>query len=88
MTLGNLLTKPTILLPIYFYCPNSCPTNLANLAVAIDRMKLRAGKDYRVVALSFNDKETPEQALSAKRNYLRMLHDGFPEQEWKFLTRH
>jgi protein SCO1/2 len=86
VTLGSLLTKPTILLPIYFYCPNSCPTNLANLAVAIDRMKLRAGKDYKVIALSFNDKETPEQALSAKRNYTGLLYDGFPENEWKFLT--
>jgi protein SCO1/2 len=86
VTLGSLLTKPTVLLPIYFYCPNSCPTNLANLAVAIDRMKLRAGKDYKVIALSFNDKETPEQALSAKRNYTGLLYDGFPENEWKFLT--
>ena len=86
VTLRSLLTKPTILLPIYFYCPNSCPLNLANLAVAVDRMKLQAGKDYRVIALSFNEKETPEQARSAKRNYMKMLHDGFPEEEWKFLT--
>lgn len=86
VTLGSLIDKPTILLPIYFYCPNSCPTNLANLALAIDRMKIRPGKDYRVIALSFNDKETPEQARYAKRNYIRMLHEGFPEQEWAFLT--
>ena len=31
VTLGSLIDKPTILLPIYFYCPNSCSTNLANL---------------------------------------------------------
>lgn len=84
--LGDILTKPTIILPIYFYCPNSCPSNLANLALAIDRMKLRAGKDYRVIALSFNDKETAEQARYAKRNYIRILYEGFPENEWKFLT--
>jgi len=86
VTLGSLITKPTILLPIYFYCPNSCPTNLANLALAIDRMKLRPGKDYRVIALSFNDKETPEQARAAKQNYTKMLYDGFPESEWQFIT--
>lgn len=84
--LGDLLDKPTILMPIYFHCPNSCPTNLANLAVALDRMQLEAGKDYRAIALSFNDKETPEQARSAKRNYLRLLHENFPEDQWNFLT--
>ncbi|MEJ2058372.1 MAG: hypothetical protein P8X39_11095 [Desulfofustis sp.] len=60
-SLGSLITRPTILLPIYFYCPNSCSTNLANLALAVNRMKLEAGKDYQVIALSFNDKETPEE---------------------------
>lgn len=86
VTIGELLDKPTILMPIYFYCPNSCPTNLANLAVALDRMKLQAGRDYRAIALSFNDKETPEQARYAKRNYMRLLHEEFPESQWNFLT--
>ena len=86
VVLGDLLDKPTILMPIYFYCPNSCPTNLANLAVALDRMQLEAGKDYRAIALSFNDKEKPEQARYAKRNYLRLLHESFPADQWNFLT--
>lgn len=86
VTLGGLIEKPTILLPIYFYCPNSCSTNLANLALAINRMKLEVGKDYQVIALSFNDKETPENAREAKNNYLKLLYDGFPEEQWRFLT--
>jgi len=86
VTLGDLIEKPTILLPIYFYCPNSCSTNLANLALALNRMKLEVGKDYQVIALSFSDKETPEDARSAKNNYLKLLYDGFPEEQWRFLT--
>lgn len=86
VTLGDLIEKPTILLPIYFYCPNSCSTNLANLALALNRMKLEAGKDYQVIALSFNDKETAEIARNAKANYLNLLYDGFPEDQWRFLT--
>ena len=69
VTLGGLIDKPTILLPIYFYCPNSCPTNLANLAMAINRMKKEIGDDYRAIALSFNHLETPENARTAKNNY-------------------
>ena len=86
VSLGSLINKPTILLPIYFYCPNSCSTNLANLALAINRMKLEVGRDYYVIALSFNDKETPADARSAKNNYLKLLYEGFPENQWRFLT--
>ena len=86
VTLGGLIDKPTILLPIYFYCPNSCPTNLANLAMAINRMKKEIGDDYRAIALSFNHLETPDNARTAKNNYLKLLYDGFPEEQWSFLT--
>lgn len=86
VTLGALIDKPTILLPIYFYCPNSCPTNLANLALAIKRMKMEIGDDYRAIALSFNHLETPENARTAKNNYLKLLYEGFPEKQWSFLT--
>ena len=86
LTLGGLIEKPTILLPIYFYCPNSCSTNLANLAAAINRMKLEAGRDYQVIALSFNHEESVEEAQNAKRNYLKLLYEGFPADQWRFLT--
>lgn len=86
VTIGSLINKPTILLPIYFYCPNSCSTNLANLAVAMNRMKLKAGKDYRAIALSFSDQDTPKDARDSKRNYLKLLDDDFPAREWEFIT--
>jgi len=86
VTLGGLIELPTILLPIYFYCPNSCSTNLANLAVGLGRMKLEAGTDYQVIALSFNHLETPETARNAKANYLKLLPDDFPQDQWRFLT--
>lgn len=84
--LGDLIDKPTVLLPNYFYCPNSCSLNLANLASAVNRMKMSAGKDYRLIALSFNEKDTPADARDAKQNYLKLLYDEFPEEQWSFLT--
>jgi len=86
VTLGSLIDKPTILLPIYFYCPNSCSTNLANLASAMNRMKMTTGKDYRAISLSFNDKDTIKDARDAKGNYLKLLYDGFPADQWSFIT--
>lgn len=84
--LGEIIDRPTILLPIYFYCPNICSKNLANLAVALSSLKAIPGDDFRVIALSFSDVEGPENATVAKRNYLKILGDKFPEDEWKFLT--
>lgn len=84
--LGELIDRPTILLPIYFYCPNICSKNLANLAIALNNLSVKPGKDFRVIALSFNEVETYEVAAKAKKNYLKILDDGFPAEEWRFLT--
>ncbi len=84
--LGDIIDRPTILLPIYFICPNICSKNLANLTVALNSLSARPGKDYRVIALSFNEAENYKIAADAKINYLKLLPDDFPAGEWRFLT--
>lgn len=84
--LGDIIDRPTIILPIYFFCPNICSRNLANLAVAMNNLTAKPGKDYRVIALSFNDAENQRDAAAAKNNYMKILADDFPASEWRFLT--
>lgn len=86
VSLATIIDRPTIFLPIYFYCPNICSKNLANLAIALNNLSFKAGRDYRVIALSFNEVEGPEDAARAKKNYVKILDSGFPAQEWHFLT--
>lgn len=86
VTLGSFIDRPTLILPIYFFCPNACSKNLANMAVAMNRLNFEPGKEYRAIALSFSDTETADVALRAKHNYLKLVYDGFPAEEWKFLT--
>jgi len=86
VTLGSIIDRPTIILPIYFYCPSICSRNLANLATALKDLSFEPGKDYRVIALSFNDVENFEVARDAKTNYLKIVGDEFPPSEWRFLT--
>lgn len=86
VNLGSFIDRPTIILPIYFYCPSICSKNLASLAVALNRLNYSPGEDYRVVALSFSETETAENARRAKQNYLKLLYDGFPADQWKFLV--
>lgn len=86
VTLGSIIDRPTIILPIYFYCPAICSQNLSNLAVAMKGLSFMPGKDYKAIALSFNEVETPDVASRAKENYLKIVGDDFPPAEWHFLT--
>ncbi|BCL60089.1 cytochrome-c oxidase [Desulfomarina profundi] len=85
-TLGSIIDRPTIILPIYFYCPGICSLNLAHLAEALRDLSHIPGRDYRVIAFSFNELESSDDAARAKENYLKIVGDGFPASEWFFLT--
>lgn len=84
--LQEIIDRPTIFLPIYFYCPNICSKNLANLAIALNSIRLVPDQDFRVIALSFNDAESYEDAARAKKNYLKIVGADFPPEGWRFLT--
>jgi protein SCO1/2 len=86
LRLGAAITRPTLLLPVYYSCPTTCSFMLANLAQAINRVPLELGEDYAVLAFSFDEEEGPELALAAKKNYTKLLNRGLPAEEWTFLT--
>jgi protein SCO1 len=86
VALADIIDRPTVLLPVYFFCPASCSQNLATLASSLKQLKSLPGKDFRVVAISFNERETAADAARAKKNYLKLAGDSFPEREWLYLT--
>ncbi len=86
ITLGEIIDRPTLILPVYFYCPSSCSLNLVNLASAVKRSHLNPEEDFKIIAFSFNEEEDDSNARIAKRNYLRLLPSNFPKENWKFLT--
>jgi len=86
VVLRDFIDRPTILLPIYFYCPNICSKNLANLAIALNSLSFEPGKEFRVIALSFNEAEGYEDAARAKKNYIKIVDKSFPADQWLFLT--
>jgi protein SCO1/2 len=86
LRLKDFIEKPTLILPVYFYCPQACSMMLASLASAINDVPLTPGENYQVLAISFDDQETPELAREAKKNYLNRIEKDFPEDQWKFLT--
>ena len=86
MLLRDFIDRPTLLLPVYFHCPSACSTTLAYLATTLARLQATPGKDYRVIAFSFNELETTDDARRARNNFLKLAGKAFPEEEWRFLT--
>ena len=86
LPIGAAITKPTLVLPVFYSCAVTCPIMLANLAQAINQVPLEMGKDYGVVAFSFDEKDGPDLALTAKGNFTKILKKGLPREEWRFLT--
>jgi len=86
LKLKDFITKPTLILPVYFSCPQACSMMLASLSQAVNDVPLAPGKDYQILALSFDAEDTPEVARQAKKNYFKLLTKKFPREEWRFLT--
>lgn len=85
VTLGEIITKPTILTLVYFDCPGLCSPLLDGVSDVIEKMDMELGKDYQVVTVSFNTSDTPERAVEKKQNFLRK-HSGQHAENWIYLT--
>ena len=84
--IGDILTVPTLLLPVYYGCPNVCSLLQANIAQLLPRVDLKPGKEYQVISLSFDDTETPAMARQARKDYLSAAGENWPPMAWRFLT--
>ena len=84
--LGDLITVPTIILPVYYSCMNVCNFLQGGLASALPSVKRKPGEEYRVISVSFDETETPSLASRYKRMYLTSMHAPFPVDGWRFLT--
>ena len=78
--------KPVVFTLVYFQCPMLCNLTLNQLTRSFNGMTMTAGKDFQVLAVSFNPKETPELAMAKKNNYLRAYRRENADPGWHFLT--
>jgi len=86
LTLGRLVDKPTVLMFNYYSCPGICPVLLNSMVNVVNQIQLEPGKDFRLISVSFDPVDTPEQARQKKANYLNMLKRQFSPDAWYFLT--
>jgi protein SCO1/2 len=83
--------KPVVLALVYYQCPSLCNMVLNGIVRSVQNLDLVAGKQYQVVAVSFDPRETPSMAAAKKQTYLKQMYSNDGQREaasegWHFLT--
>jgi len=87
VSLGSFYGKRPVLLGfVYFTCPMLCTQVLNAMTATISTLSLDAGKDFDVVLISFDPRETPAQAAAKKAEYLHRYKRQDDNAGWHFLT--
>jgi protein SCO1/2 len=85
--LGDYFGKrPVVFALVYYNCPMLCTQVLNGLVSALGVVSLDAGRDFDVVAVSFDPRDTAKDAAAKKAAYVgRYRRDG-ASRGWHFLT--
>jgi len=87
VTLGDYFgRKPVVLVMTYFECPMLCTLVLNGLAQTLKTMNFEPGKEFDVVAVSFDPNDTPERAAKKKAAYVAEYGREATADGWHFLT--
>jgi protein SCO1/2 len=78
--------KPGVLGFVYYDCPMLCGQIINALTSALRTMSLDAGRDFEVVLVSFDPRETPALAADKKASYLARYDRPGAAAGWHFLT--
>jgi protein SCO1/2 len=78
--------RPVILNLGYYQCPMLCSELLQGLVGSMKALTFDLGKDFDVVTVSFDPRETTEMAAAKKRDIMKRYGRANTEQGWHFLT--
>jgi protein SCO1/2 len=84
--LADLISGPTIILPVYYSCRNVCAYQQGRMSGTLQTLERQPLIDYKVISISFDETETPEMATRSKHTYLTAIRKPFPAEGWRFLT--
>ncbi|PYY19533.1 MAG: SCO family protein [Acidobacteria bacterium] len=89
VALGDYFNKrPVILSLVYYRCPMLCGEVLNGLTSSLNVVNFDMGRDFDVLSVSIDPRETPDVAAKIKEVYLRRYsrHSATSQQGWHFLT--
>ena len=71
---------------VYYNCPMLCGEVLSGLTSTLRVLKFDLGREFEVITVSFDPRETPQIAAEKKKQYLERYGRKGAEQGWHFLT--
>ena len=87
VTLGEYFgRRPVILVPVYYSCTTLCPMLLDGLARSLRPVSFEMGKDFDIVTVTINPRETPKEAAAKKDLAVRQYARPGAAGGWHFLT--
>jgi protein SCO1 len=78
--------KPMILNLVYYNCPMLCGEVLAGLESVMRVLRFDVGKEFDVLTVSFDPRETPDMATKKKAEFLKRYGRPGAAEGWHFLT--
>ncbi len=82
-------TKPVVLSLVYYDCPMLCTQVLNGMVTSFRVLPFQIGKEFDVVTVSFDPRETSELATNKKKVYVNYLPERMragASSGWHFLT--
>jgi protein SCO1/2 len=87
VTLADYFGKrPVVLALVYYSCPMLCNQVLNGLTGSMDTLSFDIGREFEVVTVSFDPRETPELAREKKKTYIKWYKRDGAAGGWHFLT--
>jgi protein SCO1/2 len=78
--------KPVLLALVYYRCPMLCTQILNGMVSSLKAVSFDPGRDFEVVSVSFDPKDTPDLAASKKESYMRRYGRANTANGFHFLT--
>ena len=86
VTLASYLDgeRPLLVVLAYYECPMLCSLVLNGAMQSMSGLAWTAGKDYRVLTVSFDPKDRPEAAATKRTHYVEAYGRPVAERGWDF----
>ena len=79
-------SRPVLLMPVYYRCPMLCSQLMSAVVAGLRPLSLKPGRDFEIVAISFNPLETPADARTKRDHFSHSYSSRGGTNGWHFLV--
>jgi protein SCO1 len=84
--LNAMITKPTLLVFVYYNCTHECPEMMEGISELVNFARVNPGRDYQIITISIDHAEPASLARSAKQKYTQRIRKPVDPYFWQFFT--